>query len=328
MNPVTCTIIITCYNAAEFIVDTVESALRQDYPAVRVIIVDDGSKDGSLEIISRYDHRATVISKPNGGQASAFNAGFARADSDIVFFLDGDDTLLPDTVSRVVAAWNPSISKVHFKLQRMRRNGTPIDGKLLPPYRSLLSGDMTPLVRRFGFYPCPPTSGNAFSRAYLDQVMPMEQSLRNCADTLLLGLAPMFGTVAALPGIGGYWRYTGQNASSGGLPVVAAMANSEDVLISTYRRLSARNGDTHPYAALSPQYLKNRLILRKFSPPGMRTGAGLAWLLVAYWKTVSAWPGYGLATRAKFLAWGAVIGCVPGRVLRRFPGIAGGTVTL
>lgn len=329
MSAVTCTIIITSYNSAEFIAATVESAINQDYPAVRVIIVDDGSKDDSLEILARYAHRVTIISKRNGGQASAFNAGFAIADSDIVFFLDGDDTLLPTTVTRVVAAWNPSISKVHFKLQRMRRNGTPIDGNMLPPYRALLSGDMTPLVRRFGFYPSPPTSGNAFSRSYLDHIMPMdEEPFRNCADTLLLGLAPMFGEIAALPGIGGYWRYTGKNASSGGLPIVAAMAKSEDVLVSMYQRLSTRNGDTHKYAALSPQYLKHRLILRKFSPSGTRVGESLTLLLVAYWRTVSVWPGYNLATRVKFIIWGGLMGVVPSRLLKQIPGIAGGAVTL
>lgn len=329
MSDVTCTIIITSYNSAEFIAATIESAINQDYPATRVIVVDDGSKDRSLEILARYAHRATIICKQNGGQASAFNVGYALVDSQIVFFLDGDDTLLPNTVTRVVAAWNPSISKVHFKLQRMRRNGTPINGSVLPPYRALPSGDMTPLIRRFGFYPSPPTSGNAFSRAYLDHIMPMEEEpFRNCADTLLLGLAPMFGNIAALPEIGGYWRYTGKNASTGGLPVVAAMAQSEDVLMSMYQLLSLRNGDTHKYAARSPQYLKHRLILNKFSPSGTRVGETLIPLLLAYWKTVSTWPGYGLGTRAKFLVWGAMIGLIPSRLLKQIPGIAGCAVTL
>lgn len=329
MNSVACSIIITSYNASRFIADTIESALAQDYPNLEVIVVDDGSKDDSLAVIGRYSDRLTLISKENGGQASAFNSGFARSRGSIVFFLDGDDTLLPDTVSRAVGIWHPAISKIHFRLQRMQQDGTPIPGSLLPPYRPLPSGDLTPMLRRFGFYPSPPTSGNAFSRAFLDRVMPMPENLyRSSADTFLIGLAPLFGNIGALGGIGGHWRLTGQNNSSGGLAVLEQMVQSEDVLVAAMQNVPNTSGVSRPYFARSPQGLKNKLLLRKFSLPRPPGRLDLFLLILSYVHTTMRWPGYDLATRIKFLGWAILMGLVPERILRRVPGIAGPAVKL
>ena len=292
MNSVVCSIVITSYNASRFIAKTIESALAQDYPNLEVIVVDDGSKDDSLAVIGRYSDRLTLISKENGGQASAFNKGFARSTGSIVFFLDGDDTLLPNTVSRVADIWHPAISKIHFKLQRMLQDGTPIPGSMLPPYRPLPSGDLTPLLRRFGFYPSPPTSGNAFSRAFLEHVLPMpEGPYRSGADTFLIGLAPLFGNIGALNGIGGHWRLTGQNNSSGGLPVLEQMVRSDDVLVTAFQNFANINGEPRLYTPCSPQYLKNRLLLRKFSQSRSPSSMNLVLLILSFIRTTLTWPG-------------------------------------
>ena len=329
MNSVVCSIVITSYNASRLIAKTIESALAQDYPNFEVIVVDDGSKDDSLAVIGRYSDRLTLISKENGGQASAFNRGFAQSRGSIVFFLDGDDTLLPDTVSRVADIWHPAISKIHFKLQRMLDDGTPIPGSMLPPYRPLPSGDLTPLLRRFGFYPSPPTSGNAFSRAFLDQVLPMpEGPYRSSADTFLIGLAPLFGNIGALSGIGGHWRLTGQNNSSGGLPVLEQMVRSDDVLVAAFQNFANVNGELRLHSPCSPQYLKNRLLLHKFSQSRSPSSTKLSLLILSFIRTTLTWPGYDLRTRIKFLGWVTLMGLVPERILRRVPGIAGPAVKL
>ena len=66
-----------------------------------MIVVDDGSTDDSRAIIASYGAEVTAVFKPNGGQASALNAGLAASHGDVVVFLDADDVLLPAVLSAV-----------------------------------------------------------------------------------------------------------------------------------------------------------------------------------------------------------------------------------
>ena len=79
------------------------------------------------------------------------NRGYMLSSGDIVFFLDADDVLFPDTVERVIKIWAPQLSKVHFRLQKIGANGAEIEGKLLPPYRPLPHGNLMDTFLRFGF---------------------------------------------------------------------------------------------------------------------------------------------------------------------------------
>ena len=72
-------ILINNYNYAEFLREAIDSTLCQSYPRVEIIVVDDGSTDGSRNLISSYGSEVTAVFKKNGGQASAFNAGVAAS---------------------------------------------------------------------------------------------------------------------------------------------------------------------------------------------------------------------------------------------------------
>jgi len=95
-------ILINNYNYAPFLTQAVDSALRQTYENIEVIVVDDGSTDNSWQVIKSYGDRIVPIAKKNGGQASAFNAGFEKSQGDIVCFLDSDDVFLPDKLQKLV----------------------------------------------------------------------------------------------------------------------------------------------------------------------------------------------------------------------------------
>lgn len=94
-------IVIANYNYARFLPEAVESALAQTHPAVEVIVIDDGSRDDSLAVASRYG--VTVLAQENQGVCAARNNAAAHARGKYILFLDADDTLFPDSVARLLA---------------------------------------------------------------------------------------------------------------------------------------------------------------------------------------------------------------------------------
>src|SRR5919107_292807 len=80
-------IVINNYNYDRFLGRAIESALDQSYTLVEVVVVDDGSTDGSRQVMRRYSDRVVTVEQPNGGQAAAINAGFAACHGDLVVFL-------------------------------------------------------------------------------------------------------------------------------------------------------------------------------------------------------------------------------------------------
>src|SRR5689334_13928789 len=88
-------IVIDNYNTARFVGEAIESALGQTRPDVEVVVVDDGSTDGSRDVIAGFEGRVRVVLQENRGQAGAVNTGYAAVSGDVVLFLDGDDVLLP-----------------------------------------------------------------------------------------------------------------------------------------------------------------------------------------------------------------------------------------
>jgi len=96
-------VLIPAYNAAWCIRRALDSVLAQDYRDFEVIVVDDGSRDSTAEILASYGAVVRVVSQPNGGLSSARNAGISAARGEYVAFLDADDWWLPAKLSRQVA---------------------------------------------------------------------------------------------------------------------------------------------------------------------------------------------------------------------------------
>ncbi len=97
--------VIPTYNRTSQTVSAIESVLAQTYPAVEVIVVDDGSKDGSGKVVEQFvnekanaGHRVFFSSQPNRGASAARNTGIAKAQGEYIGFLDSDDVWLPEKV--------------------------------------------------------------------------------------------------------------------------------------------------------------------------------------------------------------------------------------
>ena len=97
-------ILIPCHNAGPWLGETLESALTQTWPATEVIVVDDGSTDGSLALAGRFKpHGVQVFSQPNAGASAARNRALREARGDFFQFLDADDLLSPGKISAQLA---------------------------------------------------------------------------------------------------------------------------------------------------------------------------------------------------------------------------------
>lgn len=209
-------IIINNYNYGRFVRQAIESALAQTYPNVEVIIVDDGSQDESREVIREYANRATVVLKANGGQASAFNAGIARARGAYTLLLDSDDYLFPDAVQACVEAFPRGYARIYFRLNLVDESGSPISSDSPAARFELVDGDILGRAKDAeSVFLGPPTSGNFFDTAVLKASLPVpEVEFRICADAFVLLKTCAMGSVRGLDRSLGAYRIHGSNAFS------------------------------------------------------------------------------------------------------------------
>jgi glycosyltransferase involved in cell wall biosynthesis len=91
MLPTALSVVVPTYNRAHFIVEAVESILRQVDRSAQIIVVDDGSTDDTPEVLGRFGDRIDVVRQANAGIGAARNAGLARAGGARIAFLDSDD---------------------------------------------------------------------------------------------------------------------------------------------------------------------------------------------------------------------------------------------
>lgn len=98
-------VVIPCYNAAEFLRETLDAVLAQTYPALEVIVIDDASSDSSWEIVQAYGDRVTAVRlEHNRGGSHARNRGAELAGGELLMFLDADDVIAPESIQALVAA--------------------------------------------------------------------------------------------------------------------------------------------------------------------------------------------------------------------------------
>lgn len=102
MNPLV-SVIVPTYNCAAFVADALDSVLSQDYSPIEVIVVDDGSTDGTRDVLARYGERIKVFQQQNGGPAAARNLAVSKSKGEYLAFLDGDDLWLPGKLTAQMA---------------------------------------------------------------------------------------------------------------------------------------------------------------------------------------------------------------------------------
>ena len=205
-------VVINNYNYAKFLREAIESVIIQTYPNIELVIVDDGSTDDSRAILQDYRDCAILILKENGGQASAFNVGIARASGDLILLLDSDDYLMPHAVEECVRRFPRGYSRVFYRMQVVDSNSRPIPNPNLGvPFR-IMDGSILAAFESGDGFPAVPTSGNMFDAWKLKSTLPIpEEEYPICADAYLFIRTALTGDVLSIDKELAAYRVHGKN---------------------------------------------------------------------------------------------------------------------
>ena len=153
-------------------------------------------------------------SRANRGQVQSCTAGLLRCRHDIVIFLDSDDRLEPFAAAEIMALWTSSTVKVQYALQAIDRDDQLVN-TVFPKYpHGLTPTTVRAELFRAGVYPATTTSGTAFSRRFLLDVMPIPASYDCDIDDALNVAAPLHGDVLTLRKPLGHYRVHDRNTSA------------------------------------------------------------------------------------------------------------------
>jgi hypothetical protein len=316
-------IIINNYNYGRYIGAAIDSALAQTWRPLEVVVVDDGSTDGSWRTIESYGDRILAVRQANAGQGAAYNTGFAASSGQWVLFLDADDLLDPQAVSKCLAAARSSTSKVQFLLRTIGPDGAALGGTV--PYLTH-QGNVAPIVRRYALYAGPPASGNLYRRSAIERYLPMPvQQWQRGADTVPFVLSALHGKVVTVAeALGSYRLHTPANSRSG---VLGNMSRSmREALFQPHRSRVA-------LLAWAAQRTSFRFHDQMLSLPGDWRLRALSWRLEhdthpfeddtrwSIWRgarqSLRHWPGYTPVERVLQLGWLAFVLAAPASWVRR-----------
>jgi glycosyltransferase involved in cell wall biosynthesis len=202
-------VIISCYNYESFVERAIESVLEQARDDCEVVVVDDGSTDGSWDVISRSKVRAFRIENSGARIACLFGMDHTRAP--FVLFLDADDKLKPGSLGKIIDRLDPDVAKLQFPLTRIDADDKVISAAFpsLETFRERSA--LTRRVLKSGVYKSPPTSGNVFRRDLCELLR--EANYDKFVDGVILFAAPLLGDVVSISEEIGCYRIHGRNDS-------------------------------------------------------------------------------------------------------------------
>jgi hypothetical protein len=194
-------VVVDTYNHEAFIGEAITSVLQQEYHLgpVEVLVIDDGSRDGTAKQLLAFKDRVRVVRKENGGQASALNLGVTLARGDIIAFLDGDDWWHPRKLQSVVRYLlrHPTVGMVGHGIIEVAADGTQHALRPAELIRFDLKSESGPATFK-GVTCFLGTSRLTCRRSVLERLLPIPEALVIEADEYLFTLGGAVAEVAVL----------------------------------------------------------------------------------------------------------------------------------
>ena len=237
------TLVVPAYNHAAYLAQAIDSVLRQDYSNIELIVLDDGSTDGTRAVLERYGSDFHWESHANIGQAATLNKGWGMSHGEILGYLSADDYLLPGAVSALVAVLMAQVDAAvaYCDFYLVDPSGNLVRNVATPEFS--LDDMLTKLA-------CPPGPGALFRRSAYEAAGGWDNTLRQIPDfDFWLRMAP-HGTFARIPHPFSAWRVHEGSQSFG--PVSPERAAESVRVISAF---FSAPGLTPAIAAMRPRAL-------------------------------------------------------------------------
>lgn len=207
-------VVMPCFNALPFVEQAIRSALDQDYGDVEVVVIDDGSTDGSRDILNQLaaenPKQICVLHQNNQGPYPARNAGVRRARGNLIAFLDADDWWAPDFLSKLAHALETSRADLAYcGWQNVGQGGPGVEPYVPPRYEA----EDTVFLFLKG---CPwPIHAALMRRSVLEQVDGFSTRLFSSMDyDLWLRILATTRNMVSVPEVLAFYRWHGQGQIS------------------------------------------------------------------------------------------------------------------
>lgn len=187
------TVITPAYNRAAYLDETIQSVLQQDYPRIEYIVLDDGSRDNTVEVLKKYDGQIAWESHPNMGETRTVNKGFAMSRGGIIGVVNSDDPLASNTaISTMVQAMiaRPEVVVVYPDWDMIDSEGRAFRHETTFEY------DYIDMVR---WHHCVPGPGAFFCRKVVEQLGGRDPQFRYVGDFDFWLRAGLLGPFARIP---------------------------------------------------------------------------------------------------------------------------------